>query len=165
MGRELNDCPVLACALVKSRRAWLITWEWNGNHAKVEDRLAGILNYRLSRTSMERIVERIYAARELAIHEQLAYAMNPTSFPYRACYSHMDLGREVSEKLNVPSTVPDVNMIFCGDNPYLRARLVGDLRAYLDENGSQHLKWKERPPSALNHGHVTSEWEECHLIR
>ena len=43
------------------------------------------------------------------------------------------------------STLTD--SIICGDNPYLWARLVYNMRAYNDSNGYQHLVWDE----ALNH--------------
>ena len=51
----------------RNQKAWLLTWEWIGDHAAVEDRIAGILRpgletiswvlsplYRLNRTTLEK---------------------------------------------------------------------------------------------------------------
>lgn len=42
-------------------RAWLITWEWGNDAGAVADRIAGILNFRLSEDRIERLVEFLYA--------------------------------------------------------------------------------------------------------
>jgi hypothetical protein len=35
--------------------------------------------------------------------------------------------------------------IICGDDPYLRARLVDDLIVDRDADGKENARWKERP--------------------
>lgn len=48
----------------RNQKAWLLTWEWIGDHAAVEDRIAGILRPRLSREVVGEIVGTIYAVHE-----------------------------------------------------------------------------------------------------
>ncbi len=54
--------------------AWLITWEWRGDHARVENDVATILNYRLRGTTVRSIVELLYSNSQYTLNERLAYA-------------------------------------------------------------------------------------------
>ena len=148
---------------VKCRRAWLITWDWIGDHARVEDSFVAILNYRYSSSSVARMVEQIYVTSRVAFHEQLAYAKNRKSNPYRVQHDTVEISKEKREKLSLPSSVPFADTMRCGENPWLWARIVYDLEAYVDEDGQEHLKWKERRHSVWEKGELKSEWEECHL--
>jgi|SRR5271170_1825578 len=40
--------------------AWLVTWEWSGEHAAVEDKVAEILDPRSSPNRVQQIVELLY---------------------------------------------------------------------------------------------------------
>ncbi len=71
------------------KRAWLITWEWCGDHAKKADRIASILNYRISGPKVREYVERMYVNSEYSLSERLAYAKsaknNPVFF-FKLCW-------------------------------------------------------------------------------
>ena len=56
------------------QKAWLLTWEWAGQHAAVEDRIAGILRPRLSQEKVGEIVETIYAIHVSSVSELAYYA-------------------------------------------------------------------------------------------
>jgi hypothetical protein len=113
--------------LTKSRRAWLITWDWLGDHAKVENRFVALLNPRCSGDTVKRVVEHIYISRQLALHEQLAYVKHPKSSLYCAQFGNMEVGRTTRERLHLPPVVPCDEEVTCGDNPWLWARIVYDL--------------------------------------
>ena len=112
--------------------AWLITWEWIGNHAKVENNIAAILNYRLGEDTVREIMERIYINNYTSLRERVAYAKNKRNHPYPAQSTKVD-------------GVPWSGRMYCGRNPYLYARLVNDLHVDVDKNGEETLVWKERP--------------------
>ena len=106
--------------------AWLITWEWIGEHAKVENKIATILNYRLAEDTVREIMERIYINNYTSLRERVAYARNKKTHPY-------------------PAQVYRGGRIHCGRNPHLYARLVDDLHVSVDKDGEESLIWKERP--------------------
>ena len=60
--------------LQQAREAWLITWERAGEHAKVNEKVAAIISSRVSQSSMEKLVERIWASKQLYWFEQVAFA-------------------------------------------------------------------------------------------
>jgi hypothetical protein len=111
--------------------AWLITWEWIGNHAKVENKIAAILNYRLSSDTVREIMEQIYINNYTSLGERVAYAKNKKNHPYPA----------QSDRIN---GVPWSGRMYCGHNPFLYARIVDDLCVNVDENREETLTWKER---------------------
>jgi hypothetical protein len=45
----------------RGQTAWLVIWEWAGQYADVEDRLAAILWPRTSRNTVQEIVRCLYA--------------------------------------------------------------------------------------------------------
>jgi hypothetical protein len=112
--------------------AWLITWEWIGNHAEVENKVAAVLRWRLHPKIVREIVEALYANR-YSLSERLAVAEhNGRNNPYPARYGDIN-------------GAPWEARIYCGHNPHLYARLVDNLRVEIDENGEEKLNWKERP--------------------
>jgi hypothetical protein len=117
--------------------AWLITWEWIGDHAKVENKIATILNYRLSADSVREIMEQIYIDHYTSLPERVAYAKDKKNHPYPAQSARVD-------------GVPWSGRIYCGRNPYLYARLVDDLHADVDKSGEETLTWKECPKPKLS---------------
>ncbi len=112
--------------------AWLITWESVGDWVKVENKIAAILNYRLSGKTAHEIVELLYV-NTLDLSTRVAYAKNKKNI-YHHAESHT-LG----------------NRITCGYQPCLYARLVDDLHVQVDENGEETLNWKERPTPQIRH--------------
>jgi len=64
-----------------AKSAWLITWQWMGEHAHVEDPVVAVLNYRLSSKTVLDIVERTYAAMAYSRAEKLALAIDRRANP------------------------------------------------------------------------------------
>jgi|GEM_PF-968822 hypothetical protein len=108
-------------------KAWLVTWEWSGPHAEVEDRVAAVLRPRTARDILSELVETIYKSHTASLENWCEYAKNASSNPYRAEW--------------------DVNNVCrCGHNPFLVARYVIDLRCITDPlTGLQKVNWKELP--------------------
>lgn len=131
----------------KAKQAWLITWEWAGGHAEVKNRVAAIVSGRVSQSYIEKLVEQIWAARELAWFEQLSYAKTRSRIAYRA------ESRQLFE-----------GQVTCGHNPWLEANRVYNLQAYLDESGREHLIWKYWKPS-LKNDKVESTYLSYHLVK
>jgi len=110
----------------KGANAWLVTWEWEGNHAKRKQKIVAILNPRLGDGRIRDYVELIYSVLESHPLDQLQYARNSKNNPYPAQFEIID-------------GIPWGGSIICGHNPWLHARKVRDLRA---NNGT--VAWEER---------------------
>ena len=67
-----------------ARLAWLVLWEWVGDHARVDQPIAAILPRPLSHETVQRIVEVLYAEREYIPAEMLEAARDRGHNPYRA---------------------------------------------------------------------------------
>ena len=113
-------------------KAWLVTWEWAGNHARVKDPIAAILSPRLSGKRVREIVEFIYVNAKYSLGERASYANNKKFNPYPACYGTI-------------KGIDYLDEVYCGHNPYLHARRVDDLKIITDSNGRENISWKERP--------------------
>lgn len=113
-------------------KAWLVTWEWIGDHAKRADVIAAVLNPRLSAERVRNVLELLYANEYYSLGERMAYAANRKKNPYPAVFGRVD-------------GVQWRGQITCGHNPFLFARLVDDLQLALDEHGAEQATWKEHP--------------------
>jgi hypothetical protein len=122
-------------------KAWLVTWEWCGDHAKVEDNIAAILNSRLSGEHVREIVELLYVNSQYSPSERLRYA-NGKKFknPYPA-------------KFGTVEGVLFEGEIICGHNPYLHARRVDNCHV-IGEGGDEKLTWKEIPKPNVRVFHI-----------
>ena len=114
------------------RSAWLVTWEWSGDHARVEDPVVALFNYRWPGKTVRLIVEQLYATFKYSISEKVAIARNKRNNPYSA------RARDIDD-------APFWGEIFCGDNPWLRARIVKNVRIEVNASGREILHWDERP--------------------
>lgn len=108
---------------------WLVTWESAGTHAP---------------PPRGQLIAAVYAARRSA--ESVAQALE-VIYAYE-CYTPAEcLSFTRAKELPYPATFGDINgrqwlgQITCGDNPYLFARLVDNLKP--DDNDD--LRWNERP--------------------
>jgi hypothetical protein len=109
---------------------WLVTWEWCGEERKPAEKVAAILDYRLSSDRIQRIVELLYANSHYTLRERLQYAKKRFD-PYPArC---LDWQGEIE----------------CGHNPYLYARIVTHLHVRTSKDGSERLVWRERSRSEI----------------
>jgi len=113
--------------------AWLITWEWSGEHARIDKKVAEVLKWRLSPKIVREIVEALYAYREYTPTECMRYCAknNGKNNPYPARFGDVN-------------GVPWQARIYCGHNPYLYASIVDDLHIHTYENGERELTWTER---------------------
>jgi len=111
-------------------KAWLITWEWSGNHAKRDDKIVAVLNSRLSMSRVAELVEFLYLAEYYTLSEKMAVAHRRRENPYPAQYERQ------------ANSGP---LIICGHNPHLVAHWVDDLMVERDDKGRDKVvKWTTR---------------------
>ena len=111
-------------------KAWLVTWEWMGEHAKRRDKVAEILDPRLSGAKVRGIIELLYH-HEASLSEKVAWRLRRQRQPYPAEFVKLE-------------GMPYEGEISCGHNPWLRARLVDDLSIVRDEHGKEKATWRDR---------------------
>jgi hypothetical protein len=116
----------------RKMKAWLVTWECCGDHAKRTEPVAAILSPHLGGDRVREIVEFIYVSAEYSISERMAYAKDKKNNPYPAGFGAS------------PEGVPWTGEVYCGHNPYLYARLVDDLTVEVSADGDEKPLWKER---------------------
>ena len=114
------------------QKAWLLQWEWMGNHAAVEDRIAAILRPRLSQRIVGEIVEYLYAIHAYSPTELAYYAKRPKENPYKAQWEN--------------------GHCFCGHNPLLAAVYVQNLIISVDrESEIETISWVYPPLYRFNY--------------
>ena len=124
-------------------KAWLVTWDWVGDHTKRHNKVAAILNPRLSAHRVREFVELFYINTCYSLSERTAYVANKKNNPYPAEF--MDI-----------NGVPWMGAIHCGDNPWLYARRVNDLVIGRDGRGKEIAIWKERDkPNLVRFGKLS----------
>lgn len=116
------------------RTCWVVTWEWMGNHARVEEdkKVVAILNYRWPAGRVRDLVEQLYASISYGPWDKVRVARNRRSNPYPAEFRRI-------------RGVPWEGQILCGDNPWLYARRVRNLKAVAPRQGTSHAIWEEIP--------------------
>ena len=114
----------------KGLKAWLVTWEWCGDHAKPAERVAEILSPRLHPERVREIVELRYN-RESSLSEKVAWRLRKKKQPYPAEFASVEGVRWHGQ-------------IICGHNPSLLARLVDNLVINVTAEGSQNATWTDR---------------------
>jgi len=117
--------------------AWLVTWDWIGEHVKREDKIVTVMSRRLSPERVSEILEMIYGNEYYTLEERVSFAKSRKLNPYPAYYD--DIGG-----------IPWTGRILCGHNPFLVARLVDNLYVTRDAEGIEHLTWEERKNPDLN---------------
>ena len=110
--------------------AWLVTWEWSGDHAAVKDKVAEILGPRTSPERVRQIVELLYH-REASLSEKVAWRLLKRNQSYRAEFETVE-------------GVKWQGQIICGHNPWLLARQVVDLTIEIDAQGQESATWRDR---------------------
>lgn len=114
----------------RKHKAWLVTWEWIGDHAKQPNKVAEILEPRLPPERVRRIVELLYH-RDASLSEKVAWRLRKQRQIYPAEFVKLE-------------GLPYPGEIICGHNPYLRARLVDDLIIEHGADGKETATWKDR---------------------
>ncbi len=115
-------------------KAWLITWDWIGDHAAVDNLLVAIFTSRRTDKWVAEFLEQFYLAFSCTARDMAYYANRKKKIPYKA---------------NTPMIINDIphgNRITCGDNPWLYARVVRDLNIKSDiDEDYEIISWKEPP--------------------
>ena len=116
------------------KMAWLVTWEWTGDHARVkkEKEIVAVLNYRWRGQKVRSLVEQLYLSFEQSVWEMITVAHNRRGNTYPAEFETIE-GVHWRESIR------------CGHNPSLYARLVHNLRVVISDDGSLETTWEERP--------------------
>lgn len=127
----VEGCPVNR-RKARKIEGWLVTWEWIGDHAKRDDKVAAILNPRFSAERVRELVELLYLTQNSTLSERMNWARDKHLNPYPAQFHTLD-------------GVPWQGQIHCGHNPFLFARLVDDLAVERDAEGNERATWRERP--------------------
>jgi hypothetical protein len=107
-------------------KAWLIRWNWSGDHAAVSHPFVSILSARKSSSYIQNYLQQLYLDKTASLEEILSYARynKPTKPPYAA--------ERVKYGFN------------CGHNPWLEAKYVEGLLLSTNEEGEQTLSWTEK---------------------
>lgn len=114
--------------------AWVITWEWHGDHAAVEDPLVAILSSRKGSAWMAKYIENLYLSFSSTAQEMAYYANRQKMIPYKA-----------KDPMSM-NWILHGNRIICGNNPELYGRKVTGLEIMEDdENDLEIVRWKEPP--------------------
>jgi hypothetical protein len=121
------------------KTAWLITWEWAGDHARVDEakRVAAVLNYRWGGDKVRELVEQLYAAIEYNAWDKAGVAQNNRSNPYPARFGNLD------------NNIPWLGEVHCGHNPWLHARRVRNFQVVIEDDGTKQTRWEEIPRPKL----------------
>jgi hypothetical protein len=110
---------------------WLVTWEWRDDSKKVPDPLIAVFSTRKSADQITEYVERHYAMSSCTAREFIRYVNRPF------CKA------STSEKIN---DVPHGERIRCGNNPWIYARIVTDLKIeWSPDQNLEILTWQEPP--------------------
>lgn len=143
----------------KIKRAWLLTWEHATDCPNVPNRLVAIVSSRYSDTRVKAILEQYYVSNYLSIPEQFSYVKSRESCPYKVEYCTV----AVSEKPHLSASFAESMII--GGNPYLWARIVHELETWIDRDGREFLKWKERENFVRHGGKITWDCRDESLTR
>lgn len=146
-------------------RAWLLTWEWAGKHAEVEDKFVGIISSRQTDKTVKQALEQYYVSGFLSLHEQFSYAKSKKNIPHKAKNLTIEVSKSLQKVSSLPPRIPFSESIIIGGNPWLWRRIVYDLETWIDDNGVEHLKWKERENISWNGSEIKSDWIEGYLRR
>lgn len=115
-------------------KAWLVTWEWCGDHARVDAPLISIFGSRRSDRIVANFVEQHYMLATSNAQEVTRYANRGTLRPYKATTSQIING------------IPHGDRVVCGHNPFIYARRVFDLRIEVrPEAEVETVCWQEPP--------------------
>lgn len=87
---------------------------------------------------MRNIIEQMYVDFTCSFHERLRYAKNKKSCPYKA-------------------ELQQGEIIICGHNPWLEARLVKNVQINSDKDGNEKLMWQEIDRSEI--------WEKIRMTK
>ena len=111
-------------------KAWIVKWNWIGEHAAVKRPVVAILSARLHPDEVRKRVEFLYAVTHSSLREQMEQARynDPAKPAYPAQFSSKD-------------GVPHQGLITCGHNPFLEAYQVEGLCLVTNDDGEETPEW------------------------
>ena len=112
--------------------AWLISREWIGDHVHVDQPVVATLDSRRSGEHVRQFAERLYCSTKFGIEEKVRVAGDAIANPYPA-------------KVMQVKGASCHGVITCGHSPYLLARLVRNVRVFVDSEGSERLEFEKVP--------------------
>jgi hypothetical protein len=128
----------------RGQTAWLITWEWCGSHATVEDQIAAILRPRLSERVVGEFVECLYLLHAFTPSELAYWSRRPKEYAYKSQW--------------------DRGVCSCGHNPRLQAETVHTWNISTDAaSGLETISWVLPPRYRFNLGRNQVEQERGDL--
>jgi len=132
--------PCLALMGSRSRRrtAWVMRWDWVGEHAAVEQRVAAVLPPQWGHETVKRVVEVVYAASAYVPAEMPEAARRGGHNPYPAKYGRIPGIREDG----VRESVEYQGEVTCGHNPFLIARKA---KVRLDPKDPGEIVYEDLP--------------------
>ncbi len=120
--------------------AWLIMWEWEGNHAAVETPYVDIVSFRKNIPYVKEYLQRLHDLNCLSLRERMSAARY--NRPPKPIY-----------EATVHRTTRGVEEIHCGHNPYLVARPVRNLTIETDSStGAEVVRWTPYKKSKVFEG-------------
>ncbi|MGR3802030.1 MAG: hypothetical protein ACU0AY_01040 [Marinibacterium profundimaris] len=115
-------------------KAWIIKWDWIGDHAAVKQPIVAILSARKSPETVRNYVELLYGSQQ-SLHDQrdIARYNKPRTNPYPAEFAGNWAGA-----------------ITCGHNPFLEAFLADDVKVLKAADGTEDVVYVRRKlPAAV----------------
>lgn len=112
----------------KRMTAWLILWDWMGDHAKVEQPYVDIVSARRSEDYISKYVQRLYGVFHYTLAERTGFERyrSPRDRPYLVTRDMTQVGLVIS----------------VGHNPFLKALMVRNLVVAADaETGREVVTW------------------------
>lgn len=149
----------------KIKRAWLLTWEHATDCTGFRNRFVAIVSSRYSDARVRAILEQYYVSNYLSIPEQFSYVRSKESCPYKVEYCTVAVSEKLQVSASLPSYAPFAESMIIGGNPYLWARIVHHVETWIDRDGVEHLKWKDRENLVWQGGKITSDWRDESLTR
>jgi len=148
---------------VSGTRAWLVRWDWIGDHAKVENPIVAILPSQWGVERIKTVVEVVHDAKALTPAEMAHFARKRRDRPYEATLDTVTMDTD-----HGPINVPWEGAVLCGHNPWVEARQV----TVFIHPGSQEVSWEPVPkPPRVNvdafgfgtaHGETTPDRSQRH---
>lgn len=111
-------------------KAWLVTWEWIGDHVKRDDKIVAVFDPRIAPYRIRELVELLYLNIVYGIGERVYFALHRRKNPYTAGFT------DPRDRRWPP-------IVHCGDNPFLMANLVEDLAVESHDDGTETARWRD----------------------
>lgn len=111
------------------KKAWLITWEDKNNSSFSNDRVISIISSGVRSDKIATFIEQYYITNNYSLENKFFFSSKTKINPFPVVYAKTDEGLDY------------VRDMTCGNNPYIHARLVKNLK-YSYKNSKEELSWE-----------------------